>query len=63
MNGGANWNAQWSTVQIPIPANYSCNDADPQGCWVTINYLFAGGVNDTTSWNAYLLGDPVRLTQ
>ena len=59
----AHWNAQWSTVQIPIPANYSCNDGSPQGCWVTINYLFNGVVHDVTSWNAFLLGDPVRLTQ
>jgi Putative Flp pilus-assembly TadE/G-like len=63
VNGGGTWNAQWSTVQVPIPGNYTCQDADPQGCWLKINYLFAGGVNDTTSWSAYLLGDPVRLTQ
>jgi len=61
--GGTIWNAQWSTVTVPIPNNYTCNDSDPQGCWLKINYLFAGGVNDTTSWNAYLLGDPVRLVQ
>ena len=61
--GGTVWNAQWSTVTIPIPNNYKCNDSDPQGCWLKINYLFGGGVNDTTSWNAYLLGDPVRLVQ
>jgi hypothetical protein len=59
----ANWNAQWSTVTIPIPPDYTCNDSDPEGCWVKINYQFTGGVNDTTSWNAVLLGDPVRLVQ
>lgn len=62
-NNSANWNGQWSTVQIPIPANYSCDDDDVEGCWLKINYLFTGGVNDTTSWNAYLLGDPVRLVK
>jgi Flp pilus assembly protein TadG len=61
VNGTGTWNAQWSTVTIPIPNNYTCKDSDPQGCWLKINYLFAGGVNDTTAWNAYLLGDPVRL--
>ncbi len=61
--GGTVWNGQWSTVTIPIPSNYTCKDADPLGCWLKINYLFKGGVNDTTSWNAYLLGDPVRLTK
>ncbi len=63
VNGGGTWNGQWSTVQIPIPANYTCKDADPQGCWITITYLFAGAVHDVTSWNASLLGDPVRLVQ
>ncbi len=60
-HSGTTWNGQWSTVTIPIPGNYTCTDGDPQGCWVKINYQFAGGVQDTTSWNAYLLGDPVRL--
>lgn len=57
------WNGQWITVTIPLPANYKCSDDDPNGCWVKINYNFAGAVNDTTSWNAYLLGDPVRLVK
>ena len=59
----ASWNAQWSTVTVPIPSNYTCNDADPNGCWLTINYLFAGEVHDVTSWTAALLGDPVRLVK
>ena len=63
VNGGGRWNAQWSTVRIPIPSNYTCNDSDPNGCWITINYLFAGVVHDVTSWNAFLIGAPVRLTK
>ena len=62
-NGASTWNGQWITVTIPIPANYTCADDDPNGCWVTIDYNFAGAVNDTTSWNAYLVGDPVRLVK
>jgi Flp pilus assembly protein TadG len=60
---GSTWNGQWSTVTVPIPADYTCNDSDPNGCWLKINYRFTGGVNDTTSWNASLLGDPVRLVK
>ena len=60
---GTSWNGQWSTVTVPIPANYSCRDDDTNGCWVRINYQFQGAISDTTSWNAYLLGDPVRLTK
>jgi hypothetical protein len=63
VNAGGVWNGQWITVTIPMAANYSCNDGDPNGCWVKIDYNFQGGVDDTTSWNAFLLGDPVRLTQ
>jgi hypothetical protein len=63
VNYGGTWNGQWSTITIPIPTNYTCNDADQLGCWLKINYKFASSINDTTSWNAYLLGDPVRLTQ
>jgi hypothetical protein len=59
----ANWNGQWSTVTIPIPTTYTCNDNAALGCWVKINYQFNGLVLDTTSWNAYLLGDPVRLVK
>jgi hypothetical protein len=62
-NGTSTWNGQWITVTIPMPPSYKCSDDDPNGCWVKINYNFAGAVNDTTSWNAYLLGDPVRLVK
>jgi hypothetical protein len=61
---GTIWQGQWSTVTIPIPADYKCDDSDPNGCWVKIDYLFPnGGITDTTSWNAFLVGDPVRLTK
>jgi len=62
-NVASSWNAQWSTVRVPIPSNYTCNDDDTQGCWLKIDYNFAGAVHDVTSWNAFLLGDPVRLVQ
>jgi len=59
----SNWNAQWSTVTVPIPSGYTCADSDPSGCWITINEKFNGAVHDVTSWNAFLLGDPVRLVK
>ena len=62
-NNSLNWNAQWSTVTVPIPANYTCNDASPQGCWIKLNYQFTGGINDTTSWTAVIEGDPVRIVK
>ena len=63
VNNSGTWNGQWSTITIPIPSDYTCDDSNPLGCWLKINYKFAKTINDTTSWNAYLLGDPVRLTQ
>ena len=62
-NVPSSWNAQWSTVRVPIPSNYTCEDSDTNGCWLKIDYNFSGPVHDVTSWNAYLLGDPVRLVQ
>ena len=59
----SNWNAQWSTVTVPIPSGYTCADSDQSGCWITIAEKFNGAVHDVTSWNAFLLGDPVRLVK
>jgi hypothetical protein len=60
-SGYPSFNGQWIQVRISIPDDYTCNATDPKGCWVTINYLFAGGIADTTSWAANLEGDRVRL--
>jgi hypothetical protein len=49
--------------RVEIPQSYSCNDADPDACWVKIRLAFGGGVQDTTTWSARLEGDPVRITQ
>ena len=32
-SGTPNYNGQWVTWEIPIPGTYTCNDADPLGCW------------------------------
>lgn len=57
----ANYNGQWVEWKVPIPSGYSCNYADPFGCWVRIEFGFSGGVLDVTSWRASLDGNPVRL--
>jgi hypothetical protein len=56
---------KWVTVQIPIPATYTCTDADPTKCWVRLKYLYGTGSapTDVTSWAANLFGDPVRLVE
>ena len=59
------YNGQWVTWEIPIPDTYTCNDADPLGCWTKLRFIYPVGtsVTDTTTWSAYILGEPVRIIQ
>ena len=57
------FNGKIDEFRIPIPSTYQCDDASASGCWLKINLSFGGDVEDTTTWSAQLLGDPVRLTQ
>lgn len=50
-------------VVVPIPDGYECAKADPDGCWIKVLADFPGGVNDTTTWSAEIIGDPVRLIE
>jgi hypothetical protein len=60
---GSQFKGRTEIVSIALPSTYRCDDADPLGCWVTVQYAYDGGVFDTTSWSAALQGDPVRLVQ
>ena len=51
------------TVDIPIPANYTCNSAVASECWIKVRAAFPGGVTDTTTWSAAILGNPIRLVE
>jgi hypothetical protein len=59
----ATYNGQWVQFRIPIPNDYSCNFNDPMGCWLRVRFDFTDRVSDTTTWNAQLTGDPVRLIE
>lgn len=61
----ASYNGQWVTLQVQIPDDYTCNDSDPLGCWTRLRFTYPAGttVNDTTTWAAFMLGDPVRLVE
>jgi hypothetical protein len=48
---------------VPIPEGHTCDEADPNGCWITVLADFPGGVADTTTWAAEIIGDPVRLVE
>lgn len=62
--GSSQFNGRVETINVPIPAGYTCNDSAADGCWVRIHYQFGSGqVTDVTSWTAALDGDPVRIVQ
>lgn len=49
-------------MKVHIPADYTCNDTDPNGCWVKIRLNYSEGmVYDATSWEVNISGQPVRL--
>ena len=58
-------NGKWQSVSVPIPANYSCTDADNTKCWVRLQYVYGSGSvpTDVTAWTASIEGDPVRLVE
>jgi Flp pilus assembly protein TadG len=58
-------NAQLETMSIPIPTTYTCNAAAQSGCWYQVTVSFPGStsVSDITTWDATVVGDPVRLVK
>ena len=56
-----------NTTDISVSGNYNCNSASPSGCWFKIQMTYTGGAatqaNDTTTWDASIAGDPVRLVK
>lgn len=64
INIGSTWNRKGETVAVPIPSSYTCNYTSAGGCWFRLKVNFPGGkVQDTTTWTAYVSGDPVRLIE
>jgi len=60
----SHYQGTWQTILVPIPTDYACDD-DKTKCWVMLKYEYGVGnqPNDTTSWQASLIGDPVRLVE
>ena len=63
MDGSAKYNGSWVTLDIKIPATYTCTMDTLPGCWWKIQYVINGQANDTTTWAAQVIGDPVHLVQ
>ena len=55
------YNNEMITVVIPIPEDYTCTGDE---CWFHVEYDYTGTqVHDTTSWTAYITGNPIRLVE
>ncbi len=55
------YNNELISVDIPIPADYTCTGDE---CWFRVAYDYTGTeVHDTTTWTAYITGNPIRLVE
>lgn len=67
VDGKAKYNGSWVQLQIKIPNDYTCQEGLPTStdgkCWWKIRYEIGGQANDTTTWAAQVVGDPVHLVE
>jgi hypothetical protein len=60
----ANNNGKTQTINIPIPPDYDCDATVLTNCWYQVKIAFGtGDVHDVTTWDAEIVGDPVRLIE
>jgi len=50
------YNGRWIKFEMDLPTTYSCAN-----CWWKMNYDYPSGVNDTTTWRAFIVGNPIHL--
>lgn len=50
------YNGRWLKFEMDIPSSYTCGT-----CWWKMNYAYPSAVNDTTTWRAYIIGNPIHL--
>lgn len=63
VSSGTGFNGRSVNIDIPIPTNYSCDEASATGCWIKVRAAFPSGVSDTTTWSASILGNPIRIVE
>jgi len=61
----SSFNGRLLTIDVPIPADYTCNPAVVTGCWIKIKaaYPVGASVTDATTWSAAILGNPIRIVE
>ena len=57
--GGGKFNNWTLTIWITLPVDYTCA-AD---CWWKVRYNYPGETTDTTTWSAYIEGNPLKLVE
>jgi Putative Flp pilus-assembly TadE/G-like len=50
------YNGRWLKFEMVLPSTYACTD-----CWWKMNYVYTSGLQDTTTWRAYIEGNPIHL--
>ncbi len=50
------YNGRWLKFEMDLPSTYSCST-----CWWNMKYAYPSAVNDTTTWRAYMIGNPIHL--
>jgi hypothetical protein len=50
------YNGRWLKFEMDLPIAYTCTD-----CWWRMNYAYPSAMNDTTTWRAYMIGNPIHL--
>ena len=50
------YDGRWLKFEMDLPPEYACVT-----CWWKMNYVYTSGVNDTTTWRAYMIGNPIHL--
>jgi hypothetical protein len=65
VSSSAGYNGRIVDAEIPVPDGYTCDQANATGCWVRLRFQYPSGtsVQDTTTWSAEMVGDPVRLIE
>lgn len=50
------YNGKWLKFEMDLAPTYSCST-----CWWKMKYSYPSAVNDTTTWRAYMIGNPIHL--
>ena len=51
------YNGKWLKVEVNLPDTYNCGT----WCWWKVRYEYGGTASDSTTWRAYMEGNPVHL--